>query len=371
MSQSCHHMPFRVLIVGGGRIGSALALFLSRTPEFRVTLVDPTEPARERAHKLGLTLIDVDPSDRTNLDRLLRETDAVVAAMPARACAPVAAAAKRLAVHYLDLNEDSSTAAEIAAIAKGAAKSFIPQCGISPGLISPLTLDLASAPSSARDIQIRIGVLPRYSTNRLGYGLAWDVNALISEYTSLSTALRNGRPAKLQPLSDKETLYIDGCTYEAFVSGSVPESLCHRLEGRVDTVMSKTIRYPGHLDYIGFLFDDLRLRERRDILRNLLLNALPEIDDDQLLILISARGARDGHRTETIWWRRILPDRIEGVSIGAIRRAAASHTAAVLDLLRIGALPRTGLVAQEDIPLASLRENRFLSWFFAEEAVCS
>lgn len=368
MSQGDHQMPFRVLIVGGGRIGSALALFLSRAPEFSVMLVDPTEPARERAHKLGLALVDADPSDRTKLDRLLRETDVVIAAMPALACAPVAAAAKRLSVHYIDLNEDSSTAAHIASIAREAAKSFIPQCGISPGLISPLTLDLAARTPSAQDIQIRIGSLPRYSTNRLGYGLAWDVNALIAEYTSPSAALRKGKSVKLQPLSEKETLYIDGRTYEAFVSGSVPESLCQRLGSRVDTVISKTIRYPGHLDYIDFLFEDLRLRERPDLLRNLLLNALPEIDDDQLLILISARGTRDRHEAETIWWRRILPDRIGGVSIGAIRRAAASHTAAVLDLLRMGMLPTSGLVLQEDIPLARLQENRFLSWFFTEEA---
>jgi len=362
-------MPFRVAILGGGRIGSALALFLSRAPEFRVTLVDPTEPARERARKMRLPLVELDPSDRTKLDRLLKENDAVVAALPATACLPIAAAAKRASIHYLDLNEDSASASDIAAMAKDAVRSFIPQCGISPGLISPLTLDLASRTPSPRDIQIRIGILPRYSTNRLGYGLTWDVNALIAEYTNSSTALLKGKPVKLPPLSGQETLHIDGITYEAFVSGSVPASLCHRLEGQVDTVVSKTIRYPGHLDYIGFLFDDLRLRERPDLLRNLLLNALPEIDDDQLLILVSAKGSRDGHGTETNWWRRILPDEGEGLAISAIRRTAASHVAAVLDLLRMGVLPASGLVAQEDIPFENLRSNRFLHWFFAEDAV--
>jgi saccharopine dehydrogenase-like NADP-dependent oxidoreductase len=371
MTSESDMSPFRVVIIGGGRIGSALALMLCRLSDFKVTLVDPTEPARERARILKLPLVEFDPSDKTKLDRLLRESDAVVAALPAAACPMIAAAAKRACIHYLDLNEDSASAAEIVALARDATRSFVPQCGISPGLISTVTLDLMSKVTSPNDIQIRVGILPRHSTNRLGYGLTWDVNALIAEYTNPSTALLDGRPVKLPPLSDLEILRIDGCTYEAFVSGSVPVSLCQRLEGRVETVVSKTIRYPGHLEHIRFLLDDLRLRRRPDLLRNLLLNALPEIDDDQLLIFVSARGVRDGRGTEINWLRRILPDSREGCSISAIRRTAASHVAAILDLLRKGELPKAGLIAQEDIPLANLRDNRFLSWFFAEDATAS
>lgn len=362
---------FRVVILGGGRIGSALALMLRGHSGFQVTLVDPTEPAREKARALKLPFLDLDPSDKTRLDRLLRENDAVVAALPAHACPPIAAAARRAGIHYLDLNEDSASAAEVAVLGKDAERSFVPQCGISPGLISTVTLDLMAKVASPRDIQIRVGILPRYSTNRLGYGLTWDVNALIAEYTNPSTALMDGRPVSLPPLSDRETLRIDGCTYEAFVSGSVPASLCRRLEGRVDTLVSKTIRYPGHLEHINFLLDDLRLRRRPDLLRNLLLNALPEIEDDQLLIFVSVRGVRDGRGTEKNWLRRILPHNEGGHSLSAIRRTAASHVAAVLDLLRRGELPAKGLVTQEDIPPESLRSSPFLNWFFSEEAAVS
>lgn len=371
MTSRSPECPFRVAIVGGGRIGSALALMLYGHPDFKVTLVDPTEPARDQARILRLPFIDLDPSDKPKLDRLLRENDAVVAALPAGACPAIAAAAKRASIHYLDLNEDSVSAAEIATLAQDAQRSFIPQCGISPGLISAVTLDLMAKVASPRDIQIRVGIVPRYSTNRLGYGLTWDINALIAEYTNPSTALMDGKPVALPPLSDRETLRIDGCTYEAFVSGSVPASLCRHLEGRVDTLVSKTIRYPGHLEHINFLLDDLRLRRRPDLLRNLLLNALPEVEDDQLLIFVSVRGVRDGRGTEKNWLRRVLPHNEGGYSISAIRRTAASHVAAVLDLLRKGGLPERGLVIQEDISLESLREGPFLNWFFSEDTILS
>ena len=54
--------------------------------------------------------------------------------------------------------------------------------------------------------------------------------------------------------------------------------------------------------------------------------------------------------------------------VGAMRRTAASHVAAVLDLLRCGSIGKPGLLAQEDIPFALLRENRFLAWFFGAPA---
>jgi len=67
----------------------------------------------------------------------------------------------------------------------------------------------------------------------------------------------------------------------------------------------------------------------------------------------------------------VEPLAVGGTSIGAMRRTAASHVAAVLDLLRLGIIGKPGLLAQEDIPPALLQDSRFLAWFFepAEPAV--
>jgi len=138
----------------------------------------------------------------------------------------------------------------------------------------------------------------------------------------------------------------------------------HASGGSIDSLVSRTIRYPGHLDYMKFLLDDLKLRHRVDLLRNLFLNALPEIDDDRLLIFITAVGLRNGRRIEHRFARHVVPATVGTVSLSAMRRTAASHVAAVLDLIREGRLGGSGLIAQEDIPIDALRANRFLSWFF-------
>ncbi|MGO4736258.1 saccharopine dehydrogenase NADP-binding domain-containing protein [Bosea sp. 2KB_26] len=358
------HRPFSVVIVGGGRIGSALAVLLREAPEFDVVIVDPTEPARVNARTLNLRLVDIDPGNASKLDSLLARSDAVVAALPSSATPPIAAAARRSGVHYLDLSDDTPGLDAVRREAGSASSCFVPQCGVSPGLISPLVLDLLSKGAMHGEVNVRIGTLPRHSTNRLGYGLTWDVDALLREYLQPSAALINRKVTSLPPLSEQEQLRLDDSLYEVFVSGNIPLSLCTYLEGRVDSLVSRTIRYPGHLDHMKFLLDDLKLRHRVDLLRNLFLNALPEIDDDRLLIFITAAGMRNGRRIEHRFARHVVPTTIGAVSLSAMRRTAASHVAAVLDLIREGRLGGAGLIAQEDIPMDALRANRFLSWFF-------
>ena len=360
--------PFKVVIVGAGRIGTVLALLLRGKPEFEFLLVDPTEPGRRRARDLALPLTDADPANAAQLDRLLAGADAVVAALPSSATPMVAAAARRSGCHYLDLGDDGAALEAVQREADAAAGCFIAQCGISPGLVSGVVLDLSSRCPSRPDIDVRIGALPRTATGRLGYGLVWDVDATLREYTRASLALVDGREAGLVPLSRCKPLHLGSCDYEVFVSGVIPATLRERLAGKVGNLISHTIRYPGHADQMAFLLDELKLRDRVYLLRNLFLNALPDIPDDRLLISITAasrgaEGAPDLH-----FLREVEPIQIGDASIGAMRRTAASHVAAVLDLLRLGRIGRKGLLAQEDIPLDLLRENRFLAWFFKTPA---
>ena len=97
---------------------------------------------------------------------------------------------------------------------------------------------------------------------------------------------------------------------------------------------------------------------------------LPMFDPQLGLALLVAQLPPDGERctnhehrereTTRVW--RALPARIGGVEVGAMRSAASSHVAAVLDLLRNGEIAGHGLVAQEDLPTAALLASPFLGW---------
>jgi saccharopine dehydrogenase-like NADP-dependent oxidoreductase len=52
----------------------------------------------------------------------------------------------------------------------------------------------------------------------------------------------------------------------------------------------RTVRYPGHRDIMRALLQDLRLAERRDVLKDILENALPGTTQDVVLVFVTVSG---------------------------------------------------------------------------------
>lgn len=126
------------------------------------------------------------------------------------------------------------------------------------------------------------------------------------------------------------------------------------------SVAFKTLRYPGHLDYMRLLLDDFGLRGRRDILRNLLLNGLPLIEDDVLLLVLTARGIRNGQTVEKTVCHRFGPNAALG-SFNALTGVAAGYAATILLMLANGDLPSRGFAAHRQIDTGRILSGRFLS----------
>jgi saccharopine dehydrogenase-like NADP-dependent oxidoreductase len=70
-------------------------------------------------------------------------------------------------------------------------------------------------------------------------------------------ALRNGHLTNLARLSEPETVFLNDEAFEAFTKADSLDAPTRACQGRVGEVVFKTLRYPGHLDYIRFLLDDL------------------------------------------------------------------------------------------------------------------
>ena len=348
----------RILVIGAGRCGIAIAEMLSASGDYEVTLADSADEARSRAATSNLPFVFVDGTRQREVERMLPGFDAVVAAVPSSVCPFIAAAAVACGVAYLDLADIP----EIAADGRRTGAPAIPSCGFSPGLVNDIASDLSSRMAGPFDMTVRAGALPIYPTNRLGYGLSWNVDDLIEEYSSPGDAIRGGQPIKIAPLEGLENLVLDGARYEAFTTGAAASSLPAMLMGRAENFVFKTIRYPGHLELIRFLLEDLGLRSRQDHLRTLLQNGLPEISQDVLLLFITVRSARDGRQTEQSDCRRISYGRLSGGRIvSALPRASAAHLCTMLDLLRSGAISGAGIIRHEAVPLASIAGNRFLA----------
>ncbi len=356
--------PKNILVVGAGKIGQVVADLLAGSGDYAVTLADRDAGALESLAASALPgaqvqALTLEVADDAALQGALGGRFAVLSAAPFHLTQRIAEAARALGVHYLDLTEDVASTRRIRALAEGAHSALIPQCGLAPGFISIVAADLAARFERLDTVRLRVGALPAYPSNALNYNLTWSTEGVINEYIEPCEAIVDGRRTEVQALEEREEFALDGVLYEAFNTSGGLGTLCETLEGKVRTLNYRTIRYPGHAAIMKALLNDLRLRDRRDVLKDILENAVPSTTQDVVIIFVTVAGWREGRLVQETYARKIYSAMVGGQIRSAIQITTASSLAAMLDLLAQGKLPQRGFLRQEDVKLADFLSNRF------------
>jgi saccharopine dehydrogenase-like NADP-dependent oxidoreductase len=358
MNTSPRTVAPKVAIVGAGKIGSTVAGLLA--PAYDVIVIDQSEDA--------LAALDAKPRPATKamaiddaeaLAKALAGCFAVVNAAPYQLTTVVARAAKAAGAHYLDLTEDVAASRVVRELAKDSATAFIPQCGLAPGFITIAAWELAKHFDELHDVRLRVGALPRYPSNALNYNLTWSTDGVINEYCEPCEAIVNGRLREVPALEECEEFALDGVTYEAFNTSGGLGTLCQTLDGKVRNLNYRTIRYPGHAAIMKALLNDLDLRNRRPLLKDILENAVPATLQDVVIVFVTVSGLKEGRLMQETYVNKVYAQPVGGTIKSAIQITTAGAVCAVLDMLAHGELPTTGFIRQEDIPLARFLANRY------------
>lgn len=296
-------------------------------------------------------------SDTAALYTALRGADGVVSCLPYNLNLPIARLAHELGIHYFDLTEDVPTTDAIREMAKTAKGVMAPQCGLAPGLIGIVGSDLAKRFDRIRDIELRVGALPRYPNGLLGYSFTWSPAGVINEYLNDCEVIANGQRKMVPALDGIEQINIEGQEFEAFSTSGGLGTLCETYEGRVDTLNYKTIRYPGHCKLMRFLLYELILKDQRELTEKILTEAKPPVQADVVYVYAVVEGWRSGQLGREEFYRAYHPRLIDGQLWRAISWTTAGSIAAVVELVADGALAQQGFLKQEDIPLATYLET--------------
>lgn len=346
-----------ILVLGAGKIGGTVIDMLIEYYDVWVTSADISIPDGGIKDS-PINYIAIDVNDDDALLALISEHDLVINALPFFLATKVATAAAKANVSYMDLTEDVKATENIRALAQGSNAVFMPQCGLAPGVIGMLGGELAECFEELFDLKLRVGALTRNATNSLRYNFTWSVDGVVNEYCNPCEAIVSGQHVKLQPLEGYETLILDAEQYEAFNTSGGLGTLSETLKGRVRNLDYKTIRYPGHRDAMRFLLNDLRLIERRDLLREVLELAVPHSREDLVILFASASGMREG-RFEQV--TRLI--KVHGLTLRNRERTAIEITTAAgvigaAEILLSGKIKKTGFVGQEDVRLDDFRVSR-------------
>jgi saccharopine dehydrogenase-like NADP-dependent oxidoreductase len=352
----------KVLLLGAGKIGSAIAQFLSHGGDFDVLVGDVSEESLRRLDGTPrLATVKIDSASDADLRRAMQGRQSVLSALNYSFNPGVARAALAAGLSYFDLTEDVETTRAIRDVSKEArpGQIFMPQCGLAPGFVSIAANYLAKQFDKLDEVRLRVGALPIFPTNEMKYNLTWSTDGLINEYGNACEAIHDGEMIETIPLEGYETFSLDGVDYEAFNTSGGVGTLCDTLAGKVRTLNYKTIRYSGHRDLIAFLMNELRLNSRRDVLKDILENAVPMTPQDVVLIFCTVMGWKDGRFMQLTDARKIYHGEFMGQAASAIQITTAASICAVVDLHAQGKLPNKGFVRQEQVELSDFLANRF------------
>ena len=330
-------MKAKVGIVGSGNIGWALKQLLKE--DYDIKQGDITD--------------GFDASDIKQVKTFLLGLDAVISAGPFAVNKNIAQIAAEESIGYFDLTEDIETTEYIRNLKSESI--LMPQCGLAPGAINICASGMMEEFDSVNEVLMRVGALPRFTTNEMSYYLSWSTNGLINEYCNEADAIYEGKAVKLMPLEGAEKLVIEGESFEAFNTSGGCATMCETYADKVENLTYKTIRYPGHLNHMKFLFNDLHLKKNKDVLEKLFDKEVPRTKNDVIIFFVKVIGLIDGVLQEKTYLRKIYGNE----KLSAIQITTASGVCSVLKLFLDGRLNSKGFTKQESLSWKDFLNNKF------------
>jgi len=311
----------KALVLGSGLQGSACAWDLLNTSDAHVTLADLEPdplPAVLKGHRgRRLKVVKLDARDAPAVATLMTGHDAVMSALPYYLNGDLARIAVEVGVHYSDLGGNTEIVREQQKL-DGAARekkiSIMPDCGLAPGMVNILAAEGIRRLDEVESVRLYVGGLPQHPEPPLNYHIVYSIEGVLDYYTAPSWVLRNGKPTRVEALSELETVEFSAPVgmLEAFHTGGGISIMPWDFEGKIATMEYKTLRYPGHatiirairelglLDVDPIVVDGATVRPR-DVFVALAAPKLRKDDAPDLVALkVIVAGTKDGEaRTET------------------------------------------------------------------------
>ena len=344
----------KILTLGLGKVGTLVGVLLSK--DFEVTGLDKQKP--HYTFDFPFNVIEGDVTDIPFMEKTIADFDAVVSALPFFLNKAVAQIAYDQGKHYFDLTEDVDTTNFIRELSKDSKGVMAPQCGLAPGLIGIVGADLTKSFTKLRDIELRVGALPRYPNGLMAYSFTWSPAGVINEYLNDAEAIHNGVRKMVTSLDGLEYINIEGQEFEAFTTSGGLGTMCETYEGKVDTLNYKTIRYPGHAKLMRFMMYELIMKEDKQQLEEILKNAKPPVKEDVVYVYAVVEGWQGEKLFRNEYFKAFHPIEIDGQHWRAISWTTAASIAAVVEMVACGKLPNKGFIKQEEIAFDAFLDTK-------------
>lgn len=372
----------KIVIAGAGGIGRAVGLILAENKSFETKIFigdlylkvakDATQWIEEGLGETGDVTPFKMPAEGVDNEMIevLKTSDILLDCLPGSQAPRMARLCKKYDLHYANLTEYVNETNEVIEIAKGSDRGFVLQTGLAPGFINILGMKLFNdfcAKYGVNEIDkmsMKVGALTKHARAPHFYGFTWSPVGVATEYLKPCVAVRNGKKVLLPALSERETLLIDGITLEDNLTSGGAADLPDALAGRVKTLDYKTLRFPGHYQWVDNILSvlpegDNRVKQLQDTMQTF----VPMIEEDQVIIYASVQGKdKNGNLRAMEGSYRILPMKVGTKTLRAIQSTTAAPLAECARMLATGKWK--GVVFQSELDPDSFMNGPFVSMVY-------
>lgn len=349
-------MSKQIIVLGGGMVGSTIAVELSK--QHNVTVVDLSDSALSKLRRcFGINCVKTDVLDRKKMEQLLRPFDLVIGAIPGQVGLETMKRVIDNGKNMVDISFQPEDPFELDERAKHKNVTIAVDCGLAPG-ISNMILGYHHQLMKVDKFECVVGGLPVEREWPWEYKAGFSPIDVLQEYIRPARFIENGKQVTKEAMSEPELMHFDGIgTLEAWNSDGLRTLL--RITD-VPNMVEKTLRYPGTIEYLKVLMksgffsqrtievDGVKVRPI-DVTAQLLLPLweLKKGDEDFTILRAKIQGAEDN---EFAVYEYNLFDKYDQKSgVHSLSRSTGYACTAVAELILDGSISKHGIIAPETI----------------------
>lgn len=346
-----------IIVLGAGMVGRTIAIDL--TNKHNVTLADFSQEALQSSkNKCNLlTTLELDVTQKTNLKQTLHPFDLVICAVPGFLGFETLKTIIEAKKNVIDISFFPENSLELNNLAKQNNVTAIVDCGVAPGMDN-IILGYYNEKLKLTDFECLVGGLPKIKKWPFNYKAPFSPIDVIEEYTRPARYVENGNIVVKDALTDVELIEFKNIgTLESFNSDGL-RSIIYTMP-HIKNMKEKTLRYPGHVEYIKVLQESGFFNKKTiningleisplDFTSKILFNEwkLGETEDELTVMRVTVKGENEKGTIEEITYN-LLDTYCEKTKTSSMARCTGYTAAAAANLFLEGVFKEKGVFPPE------------------------
>ena len=362
----------KIIVLGAGMVGSAMAIDLTQKHDVTISDID-NQALKKVGNKCDLLkTLNLNVSNKSDLIKALKPFDLVICAVPGFLGFETLKSIIEAKKNVIDISFFPENAFDLDKLAKENNVTAIVDCGVAPGM-GNVILGYYNEKLKLTDFECLVGGLPKLKKWPFCYKAPFSPVDVIEEYTRPARYVENGKVITREALTDCEYIEFDEVgTLESFNSDGL-RSIIYTMP-HIINMKEKTLRYPGHVEYIKVLKSSGFFNEKNILVNNVEVTPLEftskilfdewklgENEEEITVMRITLKGENSEGKTEEIIYN-LFDEYCIDTKVSSMSRTTGYTATAAANLFLDGLFNENGIFPPELVGKHEVCFNYFMNY---------